>query len=70
MAAALKGDRPKLKVLKKEGARRRLGELVERCWNGRPEERPDFEEIINVLNEISRDAHKEQQQVTKKWYQL
>ena len=35
------------------GARSRLGELVERCWNGRPEERPDFEEIINVLNEIS-----------------
>jgi len=70
VAAALKGYRPKLKVLKKEGARRRLGELVERCWNGRPEERPDFEEIINVLNEISRDAHKEQQQVTKKWYQL
>ena len=34
----------------------RLTELLERCWRQNPNERPDFSEILEILQQISREV--------------
>ncbi len=44
--------RPKCDLIKKEEMPKGLFELMEKCWDKNPDSRPDFEEILGILNDI------------------
>ncbi|CAM8977342.1 unnamed protein product [Rhodiola kirilowii] len=37
----------------------KLAELLERCWQQEPEQRPDFSEIIDILQQIANEVNEE-----------
>jgi hypothetical protein len=45
-----KGARPELPA----NCPKRLGELIERCWDANPANRPAFDEILKLLDDIKR----------------
>ena len=44
--------RPNCDLIKKEEMPKGLFELMEKCWDKNPDSRPDFEEILGILNDI------------------
>ncbi|KAF7809614.1 serine/threonine-protein kinase STY17 isoform X1 [Senna tora] len=50
-----KGLRPTIP----KNAHPRLSELIQRCWKQDPTERPEFSEIIDILQQISKEVDKE-----------
>ena len=44
--------RPNCDLIKKEEMPKGLFELMEKCWDKNPNSRPDFEEILGILNDI------------------
>ena len=67
VAASKNGLRPKFAVLNKRPA---LKDLIERCWAQDPDDRPEFKEVIPLLEKELRGAHKQgaQEGKKKKWY--
>ena len=47
-AVAHKGLRPTLK----SGLNNAVAALIRRCWKNRPQDRPEFDEILNILQKV------------------
>lgn len=50
-AAAERGLRPSIPTVCPEG----YAELMQRCWSDNPEERPDFNEVLQILFAMKKD---------------
>ncbi|CAM8971804.1 unnamed protein product [Rhodiola kirilowii] len=50
-----KGSRPSIP----KNTHPKLTELLERCWQQEPEQRPDFSEIIDILQQIAKEVNEE-----------